>query len=189
MLKGIVNVLISIALLAYPVLVYFGLSNGYGQQVAWVLVALLASRLLLSLKKQAISSWLLPISACGLVVVFGAAISDEPKWLQLYPIVVNAIMAITFCVSLFQPQSMVERFARLQEPNLSEQGVRYTRKVTQIWCVFFVMNMLIASYTVYLDNVQVWTLYNGLIAYVLMGALAGGEFAYRFWLKRQGRLV
>ncbi len=189
MLKGIINVLISIALLAYPVLVYVGLSHGYEQQVAWVLVALLATRLLLSFKNRAIGNWILPISAFGLLVVLSAALADEPKWLQLYPVMVNIIMALTFFASLFQKQSMVERFARLQEPNLSEQGVLYTRKVTQIWCVFFVINMLVATYTVYLNDVQLWTLYNGFIAYVLMGSLAGGEFVYRYWLKRQGRLV
>ena len=32
---------------------------------------------------------------------------------------------------------MIERFARIREPNLSMQAVSYTRRVTQVWCVFF----------------------------------------------------
>ena len=129
------------------------------------------------------------MSACGLLVVIGAAVQDNPKWLQLYPVIANLVMAVTFLISLFQQQSMVERFARLQEPDLSAQGVIYTRKVTQIWVLFFITNTLASSYTVYLEDMMIWTLYNGLIAYVLMGILGASEYGYRYWLKRQGRLV
>ena len=181
--------LISIALLVYPVLVYMGLSHGYGQQVAYLLGALLLGRLLLACKHRGLGNWLVPMSTCGLLVVVGALVQDEPQWLQLYPVVANLVMALTFFISLYQQQSMIERFARLQEPNLSAQGVRYTRKVTQIWVLFFVLNTAVSGYTVYLADMKIWTLYNGLIAYILMGTLGACEYGYRYWLKRQGRLV
>ncbi|WP_105254601.1 hypothetical protein [Pseudoalteromonas sp. T1lg75] len=189
MLKGIVNALISLCLLAYPVLVYLGLSQGYEQQVAWLLALLLGGRALLALRHKAIGNWLLPISAVGLLLVLMALMRGSSLWLQLYPVMVNLIMATTFALSLLQKQSMVERFARLQEPQLSAQGVRYTRKVTMIWCAFFVLNGLAASYTVWLGDVALWTWYNGFIAYVLIGILAASEWTYRLWLKRQGKLV
>ena len=72
-----------------------------------------------------------------------------------------------------------ERMARLTQPDLPESGVRYTRAVTQIWCGFFVLNAALSSWTIYLDNLRVWTLYNGLISYLLMGSLFVGEWLYR----------
>ncbi|ABK46582.1 conserved hypothetical protein [Shewanella sp. ANA-3] len=42
-----------------------------------------------------------------------------------------------------------------------------------------------AAYTAAFTSLATWTLYNGLIAYVLMGLLLGGEWLYRsFWLKK-----
>ena len=35
------------------------------------------------------------------------------------------------------PQSLVERLARLQTPNLNTQAIQYTRRVTQVWCGVF----------------------------------------------------
>ena len=37
----------------------------------------------------------------------------------------------------YPKQSAIERIARLQHPDLPPEGVVYTRRVTQIWCVFF----------------------------------------------------
>ena len=80
---------------------------------------------------------------------------------------------------------MIERFARLAEPNLPESGVIWTRKITLVWCIFFVINALIALYTVLFAPMKIWVIYNGFVSYVLMGILLLGEFILR---KRQQRL-
>jgi uncharacterized membrane protein len=100
--------------------------------------------------------------------------------LKLYPALVNAVMLAVFAVSLRFPPSAVERIARLSDPHLPPQGVAYTRRVTQVWCGFFVLNGVAALATALWASDQVWAFYNGLLAYVLMGALFGGE-----WLIRQ----
>jgi uncharacterized membrane protein len=82
---------------------------------------------------------------------------------------------------------MIERFARLQEPHLSETAIRYTRQVTIVWCVFFVLNGSIALYTALFCEMKTWALYNGLIAYVLMGALFAGEYLVRLRVKAHER--
>ena len=48
-----------------------------------------------------------------------------------------------------------------------------------IWCLFFIVNGAIALVTVLSKNQALWTLYNGLISYLLMGTLLGGEWLYR----------
>ena len=53
---------------------------------------------------------------------------------------------------------------------------------------FLVLNAALATYTVLLEDMVLWTVYNGLVAYIAMGILGGGEFAYRMWLKSNGQL-
>ena len=54
-----------------------------------------------------------------------------------YPVIVNALMLAVFGGSLFAKQTVIERLARLQHPDLPPEGVSHTRRVTQIWCGFF----------------------------------------------------
>ena len=89
------------------------------------------------------------------------------------------LMLALFGGSLCAKQSLIERLARLQTPELPPEGVRYTRRVTQIWCVFFVLNGSMAAALVLMRQYDWWALYTGIVSYVLMGLLLGGEWVYR----------
>jgi uncharacterized membrane protein len=93
---------------------------------------------------------------------------------------VSAVLLAVFASSLLRPPTIIERIARLSEPELPPQGVAYTRRVTQVWCGFFVANGAVALATVLWGSEELWLLYNGLLAYVFMGALFAAE-----WLLRQ----
>ncbi|MGV2398888.1 MAG UNVERIFIED_CONTAM: hypothetical protein MIL04_25265, partial [Klebsiella aerogenes] len=54
------------------------------------------------------------------------------------------------------------------------------RRVTQIWCAFFIGNGGIALVTALYGDMSLWTAWNGMISYLLMGMLMAGE-----WLVRQ----
>jgi uncharacterized membrane protein len=105
--------------------------------------------------------------------------------LKLYPVLVNAAMLSVFTYSLFVPPSMVEQFACRREPDLAPQSVSYTRRVTQVWCVFFALNGAIALVTALWASAATWSLYNGFIAYLLMGLLFAGEYGIRCNFKRR----
>ncbi|HFC3024557.1 TPA: hypothetical protein ACFIR0_000119 [Neisseria gonorrhoeae] len=47
-----------------------------------------------------------------------------------YPVLVNLMMLAVFGSSLFAGQTVIEKLARLQQPDLPEKAVRYTRRVT-----------------------------------------------------------
>ncbi len=79
---------------------------------------------------------------------------------------------------------MIERFARLQEPDLPESGVKYTRTVTKIWCVFFIINGSISFSTCFMD-MKIWMLYNGFISYLLIGTLFISEWLVRQWIRKK----
>ncbi|PLO95062.1 DNA gyrase subunit B, partial [Klebsiella pneumoniae] len=52
-------------------------------------------------------------------------------------------------------------------------------RVTQIWCAFFIGNGGIAFLTALHGDMALWTVWNGMIAYLLMGALMAGEWLVR----------
>ena len=119
------------------------------------------------------------------LAVLAMAIGAIDDMLQWYPILINSVCFIVFASSLFSPPSIIERVARLAEPNLSAAGVRYTRMVTQVWCVFFVLNGGVSAYTVLACTWEAWLFYNGFLNYVLMGALFAGEWCVRPYFKRR----
>jgi uncharacterized membrane protein len=123
--------------------------------------------------------WL--VAAAGaLVLVVLSFLANQLLPLKLYPVLVNAVMLGVFATSLRHPPSAIERLARLREPELPPEAIAYTRKVTIVWCAFFVGNGAIALATALWASDRTWAAYNGLIAYVLMGVLFAGE-----WLVRQ----
>lgn len=167
--------------LVYPLVVYFGLQVCEPRTLALLLAAALllrrrrdAGRLLSGLTRidHAVLAALLALAAL-------TALTNSETLLRLYPAAVSLGMLLLFGLSLRFPPSMVERFARLQEPELPPAGVRYTRRVTQVWCAFFVANGTFAAWTALYASREQWALYNGLIAYLLMGALFAGEWLVR----------
>lgn len=99
--------------------------------------------------------------------------------LLFYPVVVNAVMLAVFGGSLWSSMPIVERSRRLREPALADTGVRYTRRVTQIWCAFFIINGGIALFTALRGDMSLWTAWNGMLSYLLMGTLMAGEWLVR----------
>lgn len=108
---------------------------------------------------------------------------DAHRAVRFYPVFMNGAMLAAFAASLFRGPSMIERLARIAEPDLPAAGVRYTRKVTIVWCVFLLINGLVALWTALYASLAVWTAYNGFIAYLLMGALFGGELLVRKFVR------
>lgn len=121
----------------------------------------------------------------GVGSALGSLMLNTQTALLFYPVFINALLFILFFLSLFQKMSIIEHFARLKTPDLPAAAIHYTRNVTKIWCVFFILNGLIALYTIYLGDLSIWTLYNGLISYILMAILFVTELAIRhYWQSR-----
>ncbi|MDR2105410.1 MAG: hypothetical protein LBP51_06625 [Deferribacteraceae bacterium] len=97
---------------------------------------------------------------------------------KLYPIAVNLVLLLFFSLSLIYPPSAAERFARLKQPDIPNVAVQYCRKVTIVWCLFFIFNASVSFATTRFST-QVWTIYNGFASYILIGLLFAVEFGYR----------
>lgn len=177
-LKMVVNGLFILITGLYPVLIYKGLTFFDGRILAVIVCSVLGVRSLLTFKKS-------PVGAVGFLMVavlIGGSVllSGNSLYLKLYPVLTSLTALGIFGTSLIFPPSIIEKFARLEfkDKPMPPPVVAYTRRVTQVWCGFFAMNASIALYTVFL-SLKAWTLYNGLISYVLMGTLFAGEFIYR----------
>ncbi|WP_341503727.1 hypothetical protein [Gallaecimonas sp. GXIMD4217] len=162
-----------LALLAYPLLVWAGLQ---WLEPGW-LALLLAVPVLLRFHGARGHHRYLMLAALGLLA--WSLLSNQDWGIKLYPVAMNLGLLLVFAWSLHRPPSLIERLARLKEPELDQRGVAYTRQVTQIWCGFFVVNGLVALATVLAGDDELWALYNGLVSYALMGMLLGGEWLYR----------
>jgi len=160
--------------LAYPVLVYFALGRFEPRWLSLLLFALAVLRALTT--RQAL--WWVAAAGTGLLALL-ATVLNQALPLKLYPALVNAVMLVMFAASLRFGPPLVERMARLQEPQLPPFAVLYTRRVTQVWCGFFVLNGALALATALWAPDRIWALYNGLLAYVMMGVLFAGEWLVR----------
>ena len=124
--------------------------------------------------------------SAGLLLLAGLVClaTGQTLFIKLYPVLMNVIFLFTFGSTLFFLPNICFRFACLSDKKLASSMIarrveKYCFKVTLIWCVFFVLNGSVALYTVFSKNDKMWSLYNGGIAYFLMGLLFAVEFIVR----------
>ncbi|MFD3246310.1 COG4648 family protein [Rahnella aquatilis] len=169
-----------VAIIAYPLAVWCGLKSWGMGVLAPVLIAVFILRLLTFRGKiSQLTFFGKAIALAGIVLVATSILLRETSMLLYYPVAVSALLFGLFFSSLRARQTLIERLARLNEPDLSPEGVVYTRRVTQVWCVFFVCNGSFALYTCLKGDMDLWALYNGGISYLLIGLLMGIEWIVR----------
>ncbi|HEZ2311327.1 TPA: hypothetical protein WHR96_000813 [Neisseria meningitidis] len=168
------HIFLTVLSIAYPALWYYGREAGWFVWLAAAMCGLWLLRALTAKLPQQRYTALFITLFFAAVLVFRR--HDSMYW---YPVLVNLMMLAVFGGSLFAGQTVIEKLARLQQPDLPEKAVHYTRRVTQVWCVFFIINGTLAALLVRLGRYDWWAVYTGVIAYVLMGMLFAGEWLYR----------
>ena len=169
--------------LIYPGLVYFG--RDAISPVAFVaLVLVLICLRLATANSETARQWRFPLLFVALGIMT-LALLDLDLAVLAYPVLMSLGVAALFGYTLFSPPSLIERFARLREPDLPPDGVSYCRKVTVVWVVFAVFNGAVAGATALWGSLELWSLWTGLISYLLMGLLFAGELAVRTRLRNR----
>jgi uncharacterized membrane protein len=167
----------------YPVLAVLTIRS-FGPNAAFIaLVLLIGARLATPLLRGIPASMALALAPV-LVAVFAVGVFDRQLSVRLYPVFMSLALLGAFATTLWHPPSMIERFARVFEPDLPPSGVRYTHRVTLVWIGFFALNATIALWTTLQPGWAAWTLYNGFIAYVAAGTLMAGEYVVRHFARR-----
>lgn len=176
-----IRIVVTLLTLSYPFLVYWGLHSFDALVLLPALIVILLLRWLGGEKGR--DRVVILCSALGVLAV--TLLWDAQLGLKFYPVLVNLGLLILFGSSLFASQTLIERLARIREPDLPREGVAYTRKVTQAWCLFFVLNAAVSAATVLWASDEVWMLYNGLIAYILIGLMLAVEWLVRQRVRKQ----
>ena len=170
--------------LSYPPLIYFGLAVMSPRQVALCVGGTVALRLLLSSPTK-LAAYMRMFWLPMIAISAATAVSNHPVSLLLTPVVISFGMLAVFAGSFLQDETAVERLAKIQVPDLSERELEYCRRITAIWCGFFLLNGGTALGLAFWDDLELWTLYNGVISYILIGTLFGAEYLYRHWRYRR----
>ena len=144
----VVSIMTGLLLLTWPFLIWFGLAHN---SLPWLL-PLMALLLFLRFRQTRRQSGPLSVvtqivAVAGMTLCIASYLLKTHQLLLFYPVVVSGVMLAVFGGSLWSSMPVVERLARLRDPVLPEQAVRYTRRVTQIWCAFFIGNGGIALVT------------------------------------------
>lgn len=176
-----IKILIAALLVAYPLLVYYGLNNNFsGAQLGMVLLVLFVIRLFftrLQTSRDRLQMFLPLAMVMGLVIL--TWFFQQPHYLLWYPVGLNFTFLILFAFSLWHPPTVIESIARRMRKDMPAEVIVYTRKVTMVWCVFFAVNMLVAAWTVLSGSIELWTIYNGFISYIIAFLILSGEILIR----------
>lgn len=165
----------------YPGLVYFGRETVSPFAFVALVLVLICLRLAVA-GSQAAQHWRFPLLFVALGVMTLAAL-DLNLAVLAYPVLMSLGVAALFGYTLLSPPSLIERIARLREPDLAPAGVSYCRKVTVVWTLFAIFNGAVAGGTALWGSLEMWSLWTGLISYLLMGLLFAGELAVRARLR------
>ena len=174
-LRRVSTFLAIVLTLIYPLTLWLAEGRIEPRLLAGVLLLAGFARLASVQMSQAARWWIGTTMLLVLLAVWGNAMFP----LKLYPVIVNATLLGVFAYSLMNPPTAIERIARMRDPQLPAAATGYTRRVTQVWCMFFAVNGAIAFYTALYASSALWSFYNGFVAYILVGLLFAGEYCVR----------
>lgn len=107
--------------------------------------------------------------------------------LKIYPVAVNFAIFWLFFSSVFQKETIIQKFAKMTEGELSEQVRIYTKNLTYIWCVFLFIQLFLSIITCFMSD-KVWMIYNGLLSYIFLGCFFAIEYTIRIIFRLQNKL-
>lgn len=155
----------------YPFLIFYLLTHNYSYRVVGLVF------LLILVLKFFVSKKILAL-LIGLVLSAGIILLEQQIFLKLYPCFMNLGFFILFCSDKALPylKSGILNMAKLLKLSLiiSDSTLKDIKKH---WTLFLFINTLISIFTVF-SSLKVWTIYNGLISYILIGSLFIVEFIY-----------
>jgi uncharacterized membrane protein len=160
-------------IVGYPVIIYLLLSY----QIAWLGALLVFGLIVWKLHRRDNWLWLAVILLVSILV--SAQLFGIDAILRLSPLLIHISLFYIFMRSL-NTIPLIERFARLEYDDKLPAGIAaYCRKLTVLWTTFFAANIVGCMWLAILGDDATWVLYNGLIVYLLIGALLLGEYLWR----------
>lgn len=186
MIQVILKVLSGLFLVASPWVLYWTLSRGDVQVaslalVGWVIVRTIP--IVLAAKREHVRA-ALTLPAIALVFATLGWLFDNGTWLMVLPAATQASFGLAFLRSL-RTTPMIENFARMVKPALSEGEVAHCRAWTRVWGIYLIVVALFGLVLAACASLAVWTIYVGLVTYGLVGLLFAVEYVVRKYKFRE----
>ncbi len=180
----IVRVTFVALLTLYPFAVYFGIQFLPVSFFGTLLALIVALRFVFTKPGERRS--VMPVVLLLFLYAIGAAIYGKAQALLYYPALMNLTLSVLFAASVRNGDPILLRIVRARQIPMSKYGPAYLTRLTGLWSVFFFLNALVSLWTTTL-TLEAWTLYNGLVAYILVAVLFAVEFLFRrHYKKRMG---
>lgn len=165
----------------YPLIVFFGLTY-YGVRLTAIVLLIFAGRrfIALLLAHRSTSRLVLLQATLMAAIIGGAAASGSAFVLRITPFAVSLTFIALFAFSL-RGTPLIERFARLQEPDLSTEKIAYCRNLTRFWVGVLAVNsalLLVASLS---QSEALWAILVGPVSYGMLGLVFAVEYPIRKW--------
>jgi uncharacterized membrane protein len=179
-MKTVFGVLSALFIVASPWVLYWTLSQqridvAAVALIGWVIVRTIP--VVVSAKRdQRRAALQLPAIALGFAVL--GWISHDGIWLLVLPSATQATFGLAFLRSL-SGVPLIEHFARMVKPELSTAELAHCRAWTRIWGVYLLALAAIGLGLARWAPLRVWTVYVGVVNYVLVGALFAVEYLIR----------
>ncbi|HEX7815957.1 hypothetical protein [Dyella sp.] len=180
-MRKLTSLLLVIVGLAFPFVVYFGMDKVAPPVFAMVLGSIWLIRAPWLIREP--GGWWMVVVSLAYCAILG--FSGESALLRWYPTLISLLLLSAFGLSLVYGPPLVERIARVREPDLPPQAIPYTRRVTQVWVGFFIFNAAMSAGLTLWGPLSWWTIYNGLLVHFIIGTLLVGEFLMRQRMRRR----
>jgi uncharacterized membrane protein len=179
-MKTILGAISALFIIASPWVLYWTLSLhqvgiAAALLIGWVIVRTIPI-LIAARREQRIAALQLPAIALGFAGI--GWISDNGTWLLVLPSATQAAFGLAFLRSL-SGTPLIEHFARMVKPELRAAELAHCRSWTGIWGIYLLVLAAIGLALARWATLAVWTVYVGVVAYVLVALLFAVEYVIR----------
>ncbi len=177
--QSIKSLLVTVALLSYPVIIHL---NVIGSRS--VFVAYFSMALILFAVWTTYSSGFRWVAALISVAFIGAATlllkGSALQVMFLPPIVINVLLAAYFARTLRAGcVPLITKFAYMTDGRYMPEKAKYTRVLTQAWVLFFVLIALESLLLAVFASLEAWSLFTNFINYLIALMFFVGEYFFR----------
>jgi uncharacterized membrane protein len=179
-MKAVLGVISALFVLASPWVLYWTLSQhqvglAAGLLVGWVILRTIPIVIAARPEQRAAA---LKLPAIALLFAVLGVVSNNGTWLLVLPSATQASFGVVFLRSL-SGTPLIEHFARMIKPALGAGELAHCRRWTAIWggylFVLAALGLVLARWA----SLTVWTVYVGIVSYVLIAVLFAIEYVIR----------
>lgn len=170
LLTQITKIIFGVFAVAYPFIVFWALKKDIA--LKFIGFVLLLSVIFSWTRSKNTILFILGLLLCLSIIFF-----NQEIFVKLYPVLMNTGVFALFAVSL-KKTPLVTKFAEKMHKTMDEATIKYTRNATYAWAIVMGCNAVVSFITIFLSD-EIWTLYNGLVSYMVIGTTMLIEYIIR----------